>query len=79
MVASNQSDSLRVSYFKRKQQQKGLHRVEASIDEIPHKEVVGIGTVAANLKQLHKVVELSVNVTADLKITRNLIENYCLQ
>jgi len=41
--------------------------VEASVNEISHENVVGLRAVASNFEEFHQVVELSVNVTADLK------------
>ena len=66
MISSNQCDVLGVPHFKCKQKQKCLHRVEASIDEISHEEVVGSWTIIAHFEKFHKVIELSMNVTTNL-------------
>lgn len=43
----------------------GLDRVVATVNEVPDKEVARAWDLAADLKQLHKVVELAVDVAAD--------------
>lgn len=65
MISSDKSDSLGVSHLEGQQEQERLDRVVASIDEIAHEQVVGVGALASHLEELHQVVELSVNVTAD--------------
>ena len=66
MVASDQGYSFWVPHFESKQQQKGFYRVVASVDEVAHKEVVGIRAVAADFEQLLQIVKLAVDVSADL-------------
>lgn len=34
-------------------------------DTRTHEEVVGVGVGAANLEELHKIVELAMNITTD--------------
>jgi hypothetical protein len=41
VIASNKRDLVWISDFKGKQKQESLHRVEASVYKIPHKQVVG--------------------------------------
>lgn len=67
MVAADQSNSLRVPYLEGEQQQKGLDRVVASVDEIAHKQIVGLWALATDLEQFLEVVELTVDITADLQ------------
>ena len=76
MISSDESDSLGVAHLESQQEQERLDRVVASIDEITHEQVVGVGALASNLEELHQVVELSVNVTADLH-TGNTIIRLC--
>jgi hypothetical protein len=66
VVASNQSDLVRVAHLECQQEQKGLHGVEATIDEVSHEKVVRAWTLPSYLEQFHQVVELAVNVSADL-------------
>ena len=66
VVTANQRDSLRVADLQGKKEQEGLNRVVATIDEVSHEEIVGIGALATDLEQLHQVVELTVNITTDL-------------
>ena len=53
MVAADQCDVLWVAHFQGKEEEEGLYGVEASIDEIPHEEVVGAGAVVAYPEKLH--------------------------
>ena len=64
VISSDKGDAVWVSYFQRKQQQKCLHTVEAPINEVPHEEVVCARTVSPNLKELHQIKKLAVNVAA---------------
>ena len=67
MVASDESDTFWVSHLKGKEQKEGLYGVVATINEVAHEEVVGVGALASHLEQLHQVIELTVDVTANLK------------
>lgn len=66
VIAADQRDAIRIADFEGEQQQKRFDAVVTAIDEIAHKQVVGFGDVAADLEQLLQVVELTVDVTADL-------------
>ena len=68
VVASDERDAVGVAHLEREQQQKRLDRVEAAVDEVTHEEVVGVGHVTAHLEELLEVVELAVNVAADLHV-----------
>jgi hypothetical protein len=39
--------------------------INTSINIVPHEEIVGVGDIASNLKQLHQIVELPMDVPAD--------------
>ena len=67
VVAADQRDAVGVANLEREQQQEGLDRVEAAVDEIAHEEIVCVGHVAADLEELLQVVKLPVNVAADLR------------
>ena len=66
MVSSNQSDSLRIPHFQSEKQEEGLHTVVASVHKVPHEEIVGFWALPSHLEELHQVIELAVNVSADL-------------
>ena len=66
MVAADQSDALRIAHLKSKQQKESFNRVVSTIDEITHEEVVRIWALTTDLEKLHQVIELTVNVTANL-------------
>ena len=57
-------------YLQCQQQQECFNRVVASIDEVAHEEVVGVGALAADLEELHQVLELTVNIAADLDTSK---------
>ena len=50
-----------------------LHTVVATIYVVTHEEVVGVGRLTTNLKELAQVVELSVDITADSDRSANLL------
>jgi len=50
--------------LQREQQQEGLYAVVAAVHEVAHEQVVGLRAVAADLEQLHEVVELPMDVAA---------------
>ena len=55
------------AHLQRQQKQECLDAVEASVDKVAHEQIVGVGHVAAHLKQLLQIIELTVNVAADLR------------
>lgn len=65
VIATYERDAIRVAHFERQQEQERLDRVEAAIDEIAEEQVVRLGYVATDAKQLFQIVELSVNVAAN--------------
>ena len=65
VVASQDRDSVLEAYFQADQQRHCLHAIVASIDIVTHEQVVRIRWASTDLKQLHKVVELSMHVSAD--------------
>ena len=65
VVASQDRDSVLEAHFQADQQRHSLYAIVASIDVIAHEQVVRIRWASTDLKQLHKVVELSMHVTAD--------------
>ena len=50
VIASDQGDTLRVTNFQGEQKKERLDRIVATIDEIAHEQVVGIGAFAAHLE-----------------------------
>jgi len=65
VVAAQQVDALAVAHLERDEQRDSLHRVVATIHIIAHEEVVRVGARAADAENLHKIVELGVDVAAD--------------
>jgi hypothetical protein len=65
VIASNERDPVRIANLQAKKQQERLERIEAAVDEIAHEEVICVRYVAAHAEELHQVMELTVNVTAD--------------
>jgi len=70
VVAAKEGDAVGVADLQRQQQQKGLHTIQSTVDEIAKEEIVILGDGAAHFKQLHQVVMLPVDVTADLQVER---------
>lgn len=53
MISSNQGNSVSVPDFQGQQEQESLNRVEASVHEVSHEDVVGLGAVSSHLEELH--------------------------
>ena len=66
VVAADERDAVGVAHFECEEQQECLDRVEPAVDEIAHEKVVGVGAVVADEEELLEVVELAVDVAADL-------------
>mmetsp|Transcript_7380 Transcript_7380/g.14678 ORF Transcript_7380/g.14678 Transcript_7380/m.14678 type:complete len:240 (-) Transcript_7380:294-1013(-) len=64
VVATDERDPVRIADLEGQEEEEGLHGVVAPVDKVPKEEVVLVGTFAADLEQLDKIVELSVNVAA---------------
>lgn len=64
MVPPNERYPVWIPDFEAKEQEKGFERVETSVNEIAHEEVICIRDIAANTKQFHQVVELTVDISA---------------
>lgn len=63
VVASDEVDALRVAEFEADEEGDCFDAEEAAVDVVPEEEIVGVGTVAANLEDLNHVEELSVYVS----------------
>lgn len=65
VVAAQQPEGLGIVDLERPQVQDALDAEVAAVDVVAEEEVAGLGGVAADLKQLHQVVVLAVDVAAD--------------
>ena len=66
MVAPQNSDSFLVADFEAKQQAHCLKGIVAPVDIVSQEQVVGVRHMASNLEQLKQVIDLTVDVTADV-------------
>ena len=64
MISSQDCDSLAEADLEGDQEGDGLHAVVAPVHVVPQEQVFGVGGRPPNFKQLHKVVELAVDITA---------------
>ena len=53
------------THLQRQQQQKCFNAVEASVHKVAKKQVVLVRAVAPHFEQLHKVIELAMDVSTD--------------
>ena len=65
VVTTEERDAIRVLELEAEKQLERFDRVVATIDEVTHEDVAGVGNLATLLKQLKKIVELAVDITAD--------------
>jgi len=66
VVAADERDAVGVAHLEREQQQERLDAVVAAVHKVAQEDVVRVGALAAHLEQLNQVVELPVDVAADL-------------
>jgi len=67
MISSDQRDSFRVSDLEGQKKKEGLNGVAASVDKVSHEEIVRVWALSSHLEKLFQIVELTVDVTANLK------------
>lgn len=58
--------SQEVTHLQCQEQQERLHRVVSAIDKVAHEQVISLWYIAPNFEQLFEIVELPMNITADL-------------
>lgn len=68
VVSAQQRQAVRVAQLQREQQQEGLHAVVPTIHVVSHEEIVCVGTVATDEEEFFQIIELPVNVSADLTV-----------
>ena len=66
VISSDKRNSFGVPNLEGQQKQESLHGVVAAIDEVSHEEVIGVGALATHFKELFQVIELPMNISADL-------------
>lgn len=67
MVAANEDDLIRVADFERQEKEEGFNAVVSTIDKVTQEEVVGLGNIAPHFEELHQVVELTMDISANLR------------
>lgn len=66
MISSQYVDSAWMADLVRNQQCHSLHRVVATVNVVPHEQVVIIWDCATNFEKFNQIMELSVNITAHI-------------
>lgn len=65
MVTTQDGNPVSVAHLQCNQERHCLNRVVATVNIVPHEQVVGVGRLAADLEELHEVVELTVHIAAN--------------
>ena len=65
VVTSEESDAVGVLELQAEEKLEGLDGVITAIDEVTHENVAGVGDLTTFFEELKKIVELTVNITAD--------------
>ena len=65
VVTTSNSHAIRITNLESEEQGHGLNRVVTTIDVITHEKIVCLRGLATNSEELNKIVELTVNITAD--------------
>ena len=71
VVATEKRDAIGIANLQGQQQKERFHAEMTSVDIITQKQVVCIRTVTSNREQFQHIIELAVNVSANLQLTRN--------
>jgi len=66
VVSPDEGNAVGVPDLEGHEEQEGLDAVEATVHEVTHEEVVGLGALSSHIEELNQVVELTVNVSANL-------------
>ena len=65
VVSTKNGDAVLIAHFESDKEGHSLDGIVSTIDVVAHKEIVGIRRVAADAEQLHQVVKLAVDITAN--------------
>ena len=64
MISAQNREAVLVPDFEANKQSNSLNRIVSSIDIVTHEKVICVWGLSTDLKEFHKVMELSVNVSA---------------
>lgn len=67
VIATKKRNAIGIAHLQCQKQQEGFHTVVSTIYVVTHKQVVCSGTVSSDGKQLLQIIELSVDITTNLK------------
>jgi len=65
VVAAENRDSVREANLERDKEGHSLDTVVATIDIVTHEQVVGVGRLSTDLKELEQIMELTMDITAN--------------
>ena len=65
MISPNQSNLIPIPNLQRQKQKESLYRMEPPIDEITHENIISFWTISSDLKQLHQIIELAMDISAN--------------
>ena len=65
MVTAENGDSVGEAHLESDKKGDSLNTIITTVDVIAHEEIVGVGRLTTNLEEFAKIVELTVDVTAN--------------
>jgi hypothetical protein len=65
VVPAEKKEVVRIEDLVTEQKTNGFETLQAPVDVIPEKEIIGIWRIVTHIKEAQEVMELAVNVTAD--------------
>ena len=65
MIPSQKINFTRIPNLQRKQQTYTLYSLSPTINIITKKQIVGIGNITTNFKQLHQIIKLPMHISTD--------------
>ena len=74
VVASKNGESILEADLKSHKEGHSLNRIIATIDVVAHEQIVRVGWLSTNFKQLSEVMELTMDVSADRHWCADLLD-----
>jgi len=65
MVPADEGDAVWISHFERQEEEESFDAVKAPIYKVSNENIIGLRASTSNLKELHQIEELAMDVAAD--------------
>ena len=65
MVATNESNHIRIAHLISQKKEKGFDAVEATVNKVSHEKIVDRGDISTVFEKFQEIIKLSMNITAE--------------